>query len=170
MSLFFDLLCAINSPNQRASFSQMRTIADALDAIAQQHGITPNDLQRSLSVIGPYLSAVLLQQMGILQRPADGIVHQLAEAETIASVHDIIPPSVYSEMSSAIAAQTALSDETAKILLPMLVPTVMHLLDLGAQNGVNNGNLLVSRFLNGGDAALGEVAYFVRRSVDVPAA
>lgn len=166
MSLFFDLLCAVNSPNQRASASALATVAQVIDAAAQQQGISPLDLEGALSAIAPYLRAVLQQQMSILKQPADSVVHQLAEMDGADTMQTIIPPSVYSEMSRAVAAQTALSEPQADGALSMLVPVAMHLLDLGAQYNVENGNLLVSRFLNSDrpeDGDLGTVAHFIRR-------
>ncbi|MGF1514457.1 MAG: hypothetical protein ACFB5Z_12300 [Elainellaceae cyanobacterium] len=171
MSLFFDLLCAINSPNQRASFSELQTIADALNAIARQHGAAPSEMETTLSILGPSLRAVLQQQTGILQQPADGVVRQLAESETADVLHQIVPPSFYGDLSRQVAARTSLTQDAAKSLLLMLIPTVMHLLDLGAQYDVSNGNLLVSRFLNSDrDADLSQVVRFIYRLVEVPAA
>ncbi|MGB3615538.1 MAG: hypothetical protein WBA10_17220 [Elainellaceae cyanobacterium] len=173
MSLFFDLLCAVNSPNQRASVDQLRAIADVLDLAAQHYGVTPAEVQTALSAIGPHLRAVLQQKVSIMQQPAELTVHQLAETETDDAIRTIVSPSVYGAMSSTIAAQTSLSDETAGEILSMLIPAAMHLLDLGAQYNVSNGNLLVSRFLNSDhkeDLDLGKVAYFIRRMMDVPAA
>lgn len=171
MSLFFDLLCAVNSPNQRASISELQTIAEALDAIARRHGATPSDVQSALTVLGPCLRAVIHQQTSVLHRSADAVVRQLAETDTPDALHTIIPPGVYSELSRTVAAQTTLTEDSAKSLILMLVPTVMHLLDLGAQNDVSNGNLLVSRFLNSDrDAEMGEMAYFIDRLLAVPTA
>jgi len=172
MSLFFDLLCAVNSPNQRASVDQLRVVADVLEVAAQQHGITSAEVQTALSAISPHLRAVLQQKVSILQQPAETTVHQLAETETSDTIQTMVSPSVYSTMGRSVAAQTSLSDETGKEILSLLIPAAMHLLDLGAQYNVSNGNLLVSRFLNSDrreDLDLGEVAYFIHRMMDAPA-
>jgi hypothetical protein len=44
MSLFFDLLSAINNPNQQASVSQLSSLMGSVQSLTAEHGVQPSQI------------------------------------------------------------------------------------------------------------------------------
>ena len=62
MGLFFDVLSAINNPNQNANVDQLSSVAGSVQQLASQHGVEPSAMQGIVSGLGGALRPALQQQ------------------------------------------------------------------------------------------------------------
>lgn len=171
MGLFFDVLSAINNPNQQASVSQLDSIAGSLQQLSASSGIQPNQMQGMLSVLGGALRPMLQKQqttMGANQ--LGGLIGQLAGSRTGGNsslMQSLFTPQLQQQLTQMIAQKTGISPNLVQMALPTLIPAVMSLLNMGSPKpGAQASNSILDTFLNSkrdGDVDLGDVFRFSNR-------
>ena len=62
MGLFFDVLSAVNNPNQQASVGQLGALLGSVQQVSQQTGLDTGTTQNVISALGGALRPVLQQQ------------------------------------------------------------------------------------------------------------
>lgn len=179
MGLFFDVLSAINNPNQNASVDQLSTVTNSIQQLAASHNVEPSTMQSVLSGLGGVLQPALQQQaasgglggllgqLGSLGGLAGGLTGASSGAANLGPLSSLLTPQVI----EAISQRTGINANTIQSLLPALIPIVLQLLNLGAsKTGGATANPLLSNFLNGGQGQtdLGEVFKFANRFLNPP--
>ncbi|WP_421659312.1 DUF937 domain-containing protein [Leptothermofonsia sp. ETS-13] len=173
MGLFYEVLSAINNPNQQASIDQLSSLSGSVQQLANQHGIDNNTMQTVLSALGGALSPVLRQQAG--SQSLEGMLGQLAGGNFAgtggnfnpSSLVSLIPPQFQEQIIQTVAQKTGLSAGMLQGLLPALLPIVMNFLNMGkSTSGGQGANPLLNAFLDSdrdGDTDLGDVMKFANR-------
>lgn len=138
MGLFFDVLSAINNPNQNASVEQLSSVAGSVQQLASQNGIDPSTMQNVLSGLGGALRPALQQQAS-----GGGMANMLGQMATsqlsgqmgggggaggLGSLTSLITP----QMIQGLTQQTGVNAGTLQSMLPALLPIVMQFLNMGA--------------------------------------
>ena len=167
MGLFFDVLSAINNPNQSGSVEQLSTLTNSVQQMGAGNGLNASTLQTALSTIGGLLLPVLKQQSAA----PGGMLNQVADAGA-GSLPSFLTPQLQQQIVQAIAQKTGLNAAMLQPLLPGLISTAMGFLNMGASKpGVPGGNPLLNTFLEGdrdGSNDLGDVLKFANRFINVP--
>lgn len=169
MGLFFDVLSAINNPNQQANVSQLESITQSIQQAASTQGIDASKTQSLMSALGGLIRPALKQQQTVMGgSQLETLLARLGGngASTIAMT-SLFPPQIQQQMIQTIAQKTGLSPNMLQSLIPVLVPAVLGLLNMGSTKpGIDGGNPLLSAFLDGdqdGDTDLGDVFKFASR-------
>lgn len=169
MGLFFDVLSAINNPNQQANVSQLESITQSIQQAASTQGIDASKTQSLMSALGGLIRPALKQQQTVMGgSQLETLLARLggSGASTIAMT-SLFPPQIQQQMIQTIAQKTGLSPNMLQSLIPVLVPAVLGLLNMGSTKpGIDGGNPLLSAFLDGdqdGDTDLGDVFKFASR-------
>ena len=171
MGLFFDVLSAINNPNQQASVSQLDSITSSLQQLSSSRGIQPTQMQSMMSVLGGALRPMLQKQqttMGTNQ--LGGLIGQLAGGSAGGNsslMQSLFTPQLQQQLTQVVAQKTGISPNLIQMALPTLIPAVMGLLNMGSPKpGTQASNSVLDTFLNSqrdGDVDLGDVFRFANR-------
>lgn len=169
MGLFFDVLSAINNPNQQANVSQLESITQSIQQVASTQGIDASKTQSLMSALGGFLRPALKQQQTVMGgSQMESLLGRLGTVgASSAALSSLFPPQMQQQMIQSISQKTGLSPNMLQSAIPILVPAVLGLLNMGASKpGVSGGNPLLSAFLDGdrdGDTDLGDVFKFASR-------
>lgn len=168
MGMFFDVLSAINNPNQQASVSQLEAITGSIQQAMTSQGMDASKTQSLISAMGGFLRPVLKQQQLVMgSGQLENLLDQMGASRGTASVSSLLPPQMQQQMIQGIAQKTGLSPNMLQGAMPVLVPAVLGLLSMGSKKpGSGGGNPLLSGFLDtdrDGDADLGDVFKFATR-------
>jgi hypothetical protein len=171
MGLFFDVLSAINNPNQNASVDQLGSVTNSIQQLAASHNVEPSTMQSVLSGLGGALAPALQQQAtgGGLGNLVGQLAGGGAGAAGLGGLASIITP----QLIQGLTQRTGVSGGTLQAMLPALLPIVMQLLNMGAsKTGGAGNNPLVSAFLNNTagqqNSDLGDVFKFATRFLNPP--
>lgn len=179
MGLFFDVLSAVNNPNQQASVGQLGSLVNSVQQLSSQTGMDSATTQNVLSAVGQFVQPALQQQgaaMGGQQlsnmvgqiasagalgglmggdqggnNPLGGLMGQVAGGGGAAMLQGLLPASMQQQMAQVVAQKTGLDPTMIQSMLPSLIPVVMNLLNMGATKpgASGGGNPLLSAFLDG---------------------
>lgn len=179
MGLFFDVLSAINNPNQQASVDQLNTVTNTIQQLATSHGVEPAAMQTILSGLGGSLRPALQQQAtsGNVGDLLGQVARAGSEASTMGGLASILSPQLQQQLVQALTQKTGVNAATIQSLLPSLIPIVLQLLNMGSSttNGSFNNplsnNPLLKSFLDSDrdqDVDLGDVFKFANRFLNSP--
>jgi hypothetical protein len=164
MGLFFDVLSAINNPNQQASISHLETMTNAVQSLASEHGVPSNQMPTILSAVGSAVLPALQQKAGGGGNPLEQLMGGMLGN---AALQSVLPPQAQAQLVDGIAKKTGLNASGLQSMVPALIPVVMGFLNMGANKpGQPGGNPLLSAFLGGsqeGGSDLGNVLNFANR-------
>jgi hypothetical protein len=178
MGLFFDVLSAINNPNQQGNVAQLATIINSLQELSAGRGIQPSTMQTMMSVLGQVIRPSLQQQRTVMgSSQLDNLIGRSVSSGAIASViQSLFPPQMQQQIAESIAKKTGLSSTMIQSMLPMLLTAVLGVLSMGARKPTattNAANPLLSTFLDSdrdGDTDLGDMFKFASRFIMAPRA
>jgi hypothetical protein len=167
MSLFFDVLSAINNPNQQANISHLETMTSAVQKVAGENGIPSNQMPTILSALGSAVLPALQQKASgggnpLEQLMGGGLGGMLGNA----ALQNLLPAQAQSQLVEGLAQKTGLNASMLQSMVPALIPVVMGFLNMGANKpGQPGGNPLLSAFLGGdsGGSDLGNVLTMANR-------
>ncbi|MEG3438266.1 DUF937 domain-containing protein [Pannus brasiliensis CCIBt3594] len=183
MSLVFDILSSINSPDRQGSVEQLSAVTNAIGGLAEQNGIDAGTAQAVVSSLGGHLRSVLGEQRATLGEgglenqlgqllggggnPLGGLLGQvMGGGSGAAALSALLPGDKQQQIADDIAAKTGLRSEQILGVLPVLVPAVLGLLNMGKSNDATGSNSLLQSFLDSdrdGDTDLGDVLHFANR-------
>ena len=174
MGLFFDVLCAINNPHQQASVSQLQTVIDTMQELGASRGIEASKMQGVMSALSRLIRPALQEQ-----RTAYGeaqlkiLISDAAGSSKAASViHSLFSTELQEQMVEGIVQKTGFAAETIQAMLPMLILSVLMLLNLGSNPADEAAaNPLLNTFLDSDrddETDLGEVFKFANRFLNPP--
>lgn len=150
MSLFDQILGAVNNPGQQGSMDQLGGLVNMAQQVSSQYGMDPAMTQTVMSMVGGAVQSGLQNHQNANGLDAtQGLVEQLgssttADPNTIAS---LIPMDVQQQICGVIAQRTGLDAGMIQSMLPSLIPVAMNMLQGGAAQG-GNGNPLLNTFLD----------------------
>lgn len=174
MGLFFDLLSAINNPDQKASVGQLSDVTNTIQQLASNNGIEPSTMQMVLSSLGSALRPALRQQAATDN--LDGLMGLSGMGATAGGLSSLLTPQLQQQLVQAITQKTGVSTGTLQAMLPALIPVVMQILNMGASTSgraASNplSNPLLKSFLDSDrdqDVDLGDVFKFGSRFLNPP--
>ena len=177
MSMFFDVLSAINNPSQQGSVSQLADTINSLQSLTSKSGIQQHQLQTMVSVVGNFIRPVLQQQQAnIGSGRLDNLISEvIASGGTGSTFQSLFSPQLMQQISEAVANATGMSPNLAQTALPTVTTAVLSLLRMGTPQTAawGNSNPLLSSFLDSdkdGDTDLSDVMKFANRFLNPPAA
>jgi hypothetical protein len=168
MGLFFDVLSAINHPNQQANVGQLETLTQNLGQTATAHGIDSAQMPMILSALGSVVGPALSQRRGLIGGDQfENLMTQAGSSNSISALQSLFPAPMQSEIIQSVAQKTGLNSGMLQPLVLTLLPTVLSFLNMGSsKSGQQGSNALLNTFLDGdrdGDTDLGDVMKFAGR-------
>jgi Bacterial protein of unknown function (DUF937) len=168
MALIFDVLSAINNPNQQANVGQLETITQALGQTAATHGLNSAQMPTVLSALGSVVGPALAQQKELLGgEQVENLIHQAGSSGSASALQALFSGSMQNEMIQSVAQKTGLNPSMLQPLVITLLPTILGFLNMGsAKPGQQGSNALLNTFLDSdhdGDTDLGDVMKFAGR-------
>ena len=133
MSLFDQILGAINNPEQEASTNQLGNIVDTLQQYCRNSNAKSTDIQSAMSIVGNFTRSALQQQR---QTQGSSQVNQLINQFAGNRANSQVLQTLFNtpqlqQMIQQINRTTGLDSQTIMTLLPILVPLVLNLLKTG---------------------------------------
>ena len=174
MGLFFNVLCAINNPNQQASVSQLQTVINMIQELGASRGIEASKMQIVMSALSRLIRPALQEQQTALGDTQLKILinDAVASSKAAAVIHSLFSPELQEQMVERISQKTGFAAETLQAMLPMLILAVLMLLNLGASlSDEAAANPLLNTFLESDrddETDLGEVFKFANRFLNPP--
>lgn len=161
MSLFDQILGAVNNPDQQGSMNQLGNLVNMAQQVSGQYGMDPAMTKTVMSMVGGAVQSGLQNHQDANGLDAtQGLVEQLGSSATADpnAIASLIPMDVQQQICRAIAQRTGLDAGMIQSMLPSLIPVAMSMLQGGASQG-GSGNPLLSTFLdknNDGNLDMGD--------------
>ncbi len=174
MGLFFEVLSAINNPEQQASVSQLASITNSIKQLSASRGIQPAQMESMVSALGGILRSILRKQQSILgEKELENLIAQAAgKGNDLSMLRSVFTPQLQQQITQAVAQKTGISPNLVQTILPTLIPSIMGLLNMGsAQSGIQGSNSILTAFLESdrdNDVDLGDVWKFSGRFLNSP--
>lgn len=174
MGLFFEVLSAINNPDQQASVSQLASVTNSIEQLSASRGIQPAQMDSMVSVLGGVLRSTLQKQQSTLGgNQLENLVAQAAgKSNNLSMLQSVFTPQLQQQITQAVAQKTGISPNLVQTVLPTLIPSVMGLLNMGSTKpGVQGSNSILTAFLDSdrdNDVDLGDVLKFSGRFLNPP--
>ncbi len=166
MGLFFEILSAINNPNQRGNVGQLESIINSIQQVASSRGIQPSQMQNIMSIVGNVLRPVLRQQQSL---PGGNQLQNLIGQVTGSSMsgvgmQSLLSPQLQQQIVQRVSQTSGISPNVIEAILPTLTSGLQGLLSMGSTNGGSlNSNSILNTFLDSdrdGDTDLSDVLKF----------
>ncbi|NEQ52904.1 MAG: DUF937 domain-containing protein [Leptolyngbya sp. SIO3F4] len=169
--MFFEVLSAINDPNQQASVGQLEQVTKSVQQLASGNGINSNQMQSMMTILGAALQPILIQKQS--QLGAGELVSMLGRSNDSSVLTSIISPQIQQQLIQTITQKTGIQSSIAQVILPKLLPVVIDLFNMGSptSGSVGSTNPLLSAFLDSNHAKntdLGNVVEFAGRFLNTP--
>ena len=169
--MFFEVLSAINDPNQQATVSQLQQITQSVQTLASRQGVNPSQMQSMMTVLGSVLQPVLKQKQA--QLGAGQLASMLGRINDVSGLASVISLQQQQQLAEAVANKTGMQASVARAMLPQLLPLVINLFNMGAPTpgSVGGTNSLLSTFLDSNRTSntdLGNVMRFANRFLSPP--
>lgn len=178
MSIFGQILEAVNSPNQQGSIGQLAGIMGAVQQLSQNQGMDANTMQGLMSVVGGAVRSSLQQK-----RTTEGVagveslLNQFAgTSPNPNAVQALFSPQQQQQVAQMIHQKTGMDVSQALPLLAMAVPVVLNMLKTGSSNpnvggAAAGGNPVLNSFLDAdgdGDADIADAISMAGRFLAKP--
>lgn len=169
MSLFNQILSALDNPEKEASSNQLGSILDTVQQLSGNYQANPSAVQSAMSIVGNYTKSALQQQRS---QGGNSQVNQLlnqfggtqASPQILAT---LFGNSQLQEMILQISRRTGLNSRTIQSMLPILVPLVLNLLRTGNnKRNIQGANPVLNSFLDSdgdGDVDVNDVINMASR-------
>lgn len=174
MGLFFDVLCAINDPNQQASVAQLETVINTMQELGASRGIEASKMQMVLSALSSCIRPALREQRNALGDTQLKMLMSdvVGSSKAAAVIHSLFSSELQEQMATGISQKTGYAVEIIQAMLPMLILAVLMMLNLGASTSDDEAaNPLLNNFLESdrdSEVDLGEVFKFANRFLNPP--
>ena len=151
MSIFNQILSAIDDPQKEASGNQLGAILDTVQQLSGNNNASPDAIQSAMSMVGSYTKSALQEQRS---QGGAAQVNQLINQFGGTNANSQILSTLFSgnqlqNMIQQISSRTGLNARTIQSLLPILVPLVLNLLKTGNNKGnAQANNSVASTFLD----------------------
>ena len=151
MSIFNQILGAIDNPEMEASTGQLGSILDTVQQLSGSNRTSPDAIQTAMSIVGNYTKSSLQQKrnngnMGQVNQIVNQFGGTRANSQVVSA---LFSNNQIQDMIRQISLRTGLDSKMIISMLPILVPLVLNLLKTGNRRGnVNAQNPVVSNFLD----------------------
>ena len=162
MSLFEQIINAIDNPTQQASPSQLGDIVGTVQQLSNNANTDPSTIQSVLSIVGGYARSALQQKRDNEgQEQTQDFVNQFGGTNpSNQAVQLLFGTSQVQQISQEVERRTGLSAGTVQAMLPILVPLVLKFLQTGSNSQNPQGaNPVLNTFLdadNDGDVDIAD--------------
>lgn len=151
MSIFNQILSAIDDPQKEASSNQLGAILDTVQQLSGNNNASPDAIQSAMSVVGSYTKSALQEQRnqgGVAQ--VNQLINQFGGTNANSQIlSTLFNNSQLENMIQQVSSRTGLNARTIQSLLPILVPLVLSLLKTGNnKDNVQGNNSVASTFLD----------------------
>ena len=151
MSIFNQILSAIDDPQREANTNQLGTIFDTVQQLSGNYRANPSAVQSAMSIVGNYTKSALRQQRsrgGVSQ--VNQIINQFGGTGANSQVLSVLfGSSQLQDMILQISRRTGLDARTIQGMLPILVPLVLNLLRTGNnRRNIQDNNPVANSFLD----------------------
>ena len=151
MSIFNQILSAIDNPKKEASTNQLGSILDTVQQLSGNYQAHPDAVQSAMSIVGNYTKSALQQQRsqgGTAQ--VNQLINQFGGTQANSQVlSTLFNSSQLENMIQQISLRTGLNARTIQGMLPILVPLVLNFLKTGNEKrNIQGNNPVVSSFLD----------------------
>lgn len=153
MSLFKQILKAIDSPELEANSNQLGNILGTVQQLSSSssNNASFTDIQSAMSIIGNFTRSALKEKRSFGgNNQAQQLVNQFAGNQPSSlAVQTLFNSSQIQNMIGTISNRTGLDSQTINSLLPMLVPLVLNFLKTGNNPGnAQAANPVLNNFLD----------------------
>jgi hypothetical protein len=151
MSLFDQILGAIDNPNRQASPSQLGEILSTVQQLSNNAHTDPSTMQSVLSVVGSYARSALQQKRANEgEQQTQEFVNQFGGTQPSSqAVQMLFGAPQIQQIVQEIESRTGLSSGTVQAMLPILVPLVLKFLQTGNSTSPGQGsNPVLNSFLD----------------------
>ena len=151
MSLFKQILNAIDDPQKEANPNQLSSILNTIDTLSNYYNANPTMIKSAMSVIGKYTKTALQEKR---QEEGEEKVEQLISQFGGTNANSQIVQMLFStpqlqNLLGEAENKTGLSKNTIGQILPILLPLVLNFLKTGNNSGQSfGGNKVLSSFLD----------------------
>ena len=162
MSLFEQIINAIDNPTQQASAGQLGDIMSTVQQLSNNANTDPSTIQSVLSIVGGYARSALQQKRDNEgQDQTQDFVNQFGGTNpSTQAVQLLFGTPQIQQISQEVEQRTGLSAGTVQAMLPILVPLVLKFLQTGSNNQNPQGaNPVLNTFLdadNDGDVDIAD--------------
>ena len=151
MSIFNQILSAIDNPEREASSNQLSNILNTVQQLSGSYQANPDAVQSAMSIVGNYTKSALQQQRnqgGAAQ--VNQLVNQFGGTRANSQIlSTLFSNSQLQDMMQQISNRTGLNTQIIQSILPILVPLVLNLLKTGNKQGnLQDNNPVVNSFLD----------------------
>ena len=151
MSIFNQILSAIDDPEREASSNQLGSIFDTVQQLSGNYQTSPSAVQSAMSIVGNYTKSALRQQRtrgGTAQ--VNQIINQFGGTRANSQVlSTLFGSSQLQGMIGQISRRTGLDARTIQMMLPILVPLVLNMLRTGNnKRNLQGSNPVANTFLD----------------------
>ncbi|WAL58104.1 DUF937 domain-containing protein [Thermocoleostomius sinensis] len=173
MGLFFDVLSAINNPNQQGSVDQLSSIVNTINQTTS--GVDSATTQTALSALTGGLRSMLKQQPKTGPGGLESMLSQFTGSGSsgLGMLSSVLSPQMQQQLAQTVAQKTGLSANMVQSMLPGLITAALGFLKMGSgKPGSTASNTVLSSFLDGnrdGDVDLGDAFKFATRFLNPPA-
>ena len=151
MSLFDQILGAIDNPSQQASPGQLGEILSTVQQLSNHANTDPSTIQSVLSVVGSYARSALQQKRANEgEQQTQEFVNQFGGTQpSTQAVQMLFSTPQIQQMLQEVEGRTGLSSGTVQAMLPMLLPLVLKFLQTGSSTSPSQGsNPVLNTFLD----------------------
>lgn len=151
MSLFDQILSAIDNPNQQASPDQLDHVLAGVQQVSGQYGVSPSVTQMLLTMVGNQVRSSLQQRRNSqsMEQTQATVNQYSGTTPNTQAVQELLSPMQQQQLTQSAAQQTGLNAGTIQAMLPILVPLVLNLLQSGAStHGPQSVNPILNTFLD----------------------
>lgn len=148
MSLFNQILGAMDNPNLQANPNQISSILNTVQQMSNTAGTNPTMVESALSIVGNHVRSSLANAG---PQQAQTIVNQYGgTTPNPQAVNALFAPNQIMAIVQAITQGTGLNANLVQQMLPLLVPLVLNLLKTGNpnQNTGQASNPVLNAFLD----------------------
>ncbi len=169
MSIFNQILSAIDDPQKEASTNQLGSILDTVKQLSGNNQASSDAVESAMSIVGNHTKSALREkrnQGGASQ--VNQIINQFGGTRANSQVLSTLFNSSQLEgMIQQISGRTGLNAGTIQSMLPILVPLVLNLLKTGnSKSNMQGNNSIASAFLDSdgdGDVDMGDAMRMASR-------
>ena len=151
MSLFEQIINAIDNPTQQASSSQLGDILGTVQQLSNNTNTDPSTIQSVLSIVGGYARSALQQKRDNEGHgPTQEFVNQFGGTNpSTQAVQLLFSTPQIQQIAQEVEQRTGLSAGTVQSMLPILVPLVLKFLQTGSNTQNPQGsNPVLNTFLD----------------------
>lgn len=171
MSLFNQILNAIDNPEQEASTGQLTDIMKTVQQVSSASDTSSSSVESAMSILGKYTKSALQDKRN---QEGEGSVQQMINQFAGNQISNQVVSNLFSnaqlsQMLAEIEAKTGINQNTIKSMIPRLLPLVFNLLKTGnssPNSQTQNQNSVLSGFLDtdgDGDVDIADALSLARR-------